>query len=184
VLVAARVETGGPLLDVTAVDVGKRGVAEAWADVFAGQEGVVLDGEVVQGQGGPPSGKPVQHRQHRGGPVEGLDLCFSSTYITTASAGRVQIEADDVADRLDGLVFNVVTTTCSTWASVMVRGRPGRGSSDKPSSLSWANRARHVAAVLLLSPNRPATSVLEPPSAHPSTIRARIASPSSRSPPS
>ncbi len=52
-------------------------------------------------------------------------------------------------DRVDqcvafaGLVSSVVTTTCSTWSSVIVRGRP----------------------------------VLEPPSTHASTIRARIAKP-------
>ncbi len=39
------------------------------------------------------------------------------------------------------------TTTSSTWASVMVRGTPGRGSSLSPSSRSRRNLARHLATV-------------------------------------
>lgn len=34
-------------------------VAEAWADVFAGQVGAVLDGEIVHGPDGPPLGESV-----------------------------------------------------------------------------------------------------------------------------
>ena len=43
-----------PVEQVTAaVDVTQRAVAEVWTDVRAGQVGVVLDGEIVHGQGRP-----------------------------------------------------------------------------------------------------------------------------------
>jgi hypothetical protein len=63
VLIAAGVEVGGPSLDVAAVDDAQCGVAEPRRDVFAGQVGVVLDGEVVHGQGRPSSGEPVIKRR-------------------------------------------------------------------------------------------------------------------------
>jgi hypothetical protein len=71
----------------------------------------------------------------------------------------------------------VRTTTSSTWASVMVRGTPGRGSSARPSSRSRRNRARQRLTVLRLTSSRAETAVLLPPSAQASTIRARSASP-------
>ena len=46
-----------------------------------------------------------------------------------------------------GVVSNVVMTTCSTWASVTVRGVPGRGSSSNPSIRSRAKRVRHLPTV-------------------------------------
>ena len=69
------------------------------------------------------------------------------------------------------------TTTSSTWASVMVRGTPGRGSSVNPSSRSRRNRARHLLTVLRSTPSRAATATLLPPCAQASTIRARSARP-------
>ena len=42
-----------------------------------------------------------------------------------------------------GVVSNVVMTTCPIWASVTVRGVPGRGSSSNPSIRSRAKRVRH-----------------------------------------
>src|SRR6266702_3421202 len=76
-----------------------------------------------------------------------------------------------------GTSSKVRTTTSSTWASVMVRGTPGRGSSVNPSSRSCRNRARHLPTVMRLTPNRAATAMLLPPWAHASTIRARSARP-------
>jgi hypothetical protein len=76
-----------------------------------------------------------------------------------------------------GTSSKVRTTTSSTWASVMVRGTPGRGSSVSPSSRSRKNRARHRLTVLKLTPSRAATAVFLPPCAQASTIRARNARP-------
>jgi hypothetical protein len=67
----------------------------------------------------------------------------------------------------------VRTTTSSTWASVMVRGTPGRGSSLSPSGRLRKNRARHLLTVPRLTPSRAATARLAPPSAQASTIRAQ-----------
>jgi hypothetical protein len=71
----------------------------------------------------------------------------------------------------------VRTTTSSTWAPVIVRGTPGRGSSPNPSSRAAKNRSRHFRTVARLMPSRAATAVLLRPSAQASTIRARSASP-------
>ena len=76
-----------------------------------------------------------------------------------------------------GTSSRVRTTTSSTWASVMVRGTPGRGSSLSPSSRLRKNRARHLLTVPRFTPSRAATAMLGPPSAQASTIRARKASP-------
>jgi hypothetical protein len=56
-------------------------------------------------------------------------------------------------DRVDqcvasrGVLSNVLTITSSTWASVIVLGRPGRGSSLSPSRRNSANRLRHLRTV-------------------------------------
>ncbi len=42
---------------------------------------------------------------------------------------------------------NVLVITSSTCSSVIVRGRPGRGSSDRPSSRWRTNRPRHLVTV-------------------------------------
>ena len=76
-----------------------------------------------------------------------------------------------------GTTSSVRTTTSSTWASVMVRGTPGRGSSPSPSSRRARNRARHLVTAPRLTPSRAATAIFGPPSAQASTIRARNASP-------
>jgi hypothetical protein len=46
-----------------------------------------------------------------------------------------------------GVVSSVRTITSSTLASLIVRGRPGRGSSVKPSSRSSPKRLRHLRTV-------------------------------------
>jgi hypothetical protein len=91
--------------------------------------------------------------------------------------------ASAAIDRVDqcvaflGVVSNVLTTTSSTWSSVIVGGRPGRGSSTRPSSLRSANRVRHFPTVGRDTPTRSAISVFVRPSAACSTIRDRRARP-------
>ena len=94
-----------------------------------------------------------------------------------------EIPARRASSRLDqcvapsGVSSRVRTTTSSTWASVMLRGTPGRGSSPSPSSRRARNRARHLVTVPRLTRSRAATAILLWPSAQASTIRARSASP-------
>jgi hypothetical protein len=59
-----------------------------------------------------------------------------------------------------GTSSRVRTTTSSTWASLMVRGTPGRGSSPSPSSRLARNRSRHFLTVVRLTRSRAATAVL------------------------
>jgi hypothetical protein len=75
-----------------------------------------------------------------------------------------------------GVVSSVRTITSSTFSSVIVRGRPGRGSSSNPSSRCSPKRARHVAAVAREIPSRSAISVFFRPSHANNTIRERCAS--------
>ena len=86
-------------------------------------------------------------------------------------------------DRVDQCVSSpgpcssrVLVITSSTCSSVIFRGAPGLGSSDRPSSRSAANRDRHFATVAREIPRASATCVFAAPSAHASTIRDRSAS--------
>ena len=69
-------------------------------------------------------------------------------------------------DRVDqraasrGASSRVRTTTSSTLASAMVRGGPGRGSSQSPSRRRNANLVRHLATVAGWHPNSSAMSRL------------------------
>ena len=74
-----------------------------------------------------------------------------------------------------GVLSRVATMTSSTCSSLIVRGRPGRGSSSRPSSRSAAKRERHRAAMPREIPRRSAISVLFSPSAAANTIRERWA---------
>ncbi len=76
-----------------------------------------------------------------------------------------------------GTSSRVRTTTSFTWASVRVRGTPGRGSSDSPSSRSRRNLVRHRRTVPRSVSSRAATAVLLSTSAQASTMRARLARP-------
>src|SRR5215216_3752465 len=76
-----------------------------------------------------------------------------------------------------GVVSSVRTTTSSTCSSVIVRGRPGRGSSVSPSSRRSAKRLRHLVTIGRVTPSRWAISVFLSPSAAASTIRDRCANP-------
>jgi hypothetical protein len=84
-------------------------------------------------------------------------------------------------DRVDqcvscpGVSSNVFVITCSTRSSVITRGRPGRRSSDRPSSrLAW-NLDRHFETMSRETPKSAAASPIVPPSAQRNTIRARAA---------
>ena len=76
---------------------------------------------------------------------------------------------------LGGGSSRVLVITSSTCSSAIVRGRPGRSSSDSPASRLATNRPRHLVTVCGQIPSRSATSLLVTPSAHASTIRARSA---------
>jgi hypothetical protein len=73
-----------------------------------------------------------------------------------------------------GVDSNVATTTSSTCSAVTV-GRPGRGSSTKPSKRASKNLERHFPTVTAAHPSRPATSLFDKPSPQPKTIRDRNA---------
>ena len=75
-----------------------------------------------------------------------------------------------------GIDSSVATTTSWTCSAVIVGGRPGRGSSTRPSRRSCRNLARHVPTVFVEHPTRSATVLLSRPSPQPSTIRDRNAS--------
>jgi hypothetical protein len=85
------------------------------------------------------------------------------------------IERVDQCVAFVGVSSNVLTITCSTSSSLIVRGAPGRGSSCRPSRRRSRNRVRHFATVPRVIPRRSPISVFEPPSAHANTIRHRNA---------
>ena len=88
---------------------------------------------------------------------------------------RLAIEARDQCVSLPGVSSSVATTTSSTWSSRIDGGRPGRGSSCRPSSRRAMNRARHRSTVDSSTPRSAAASLFVPPSAQRSTIFARSA---------
>ena len=88
---------------------------------------------------------------------------------------RWAIEARDQWVASLGSSSKVATTTSSTRSSRIDGGRPGRGSSSRPSSRAATNRDRHRFTAVTLTPRSAATCLFEMPSAHASTIRARIA---------
>jgi hypothetical protein len=97
----------------------------------------------------------------------------------TESADTPRCSASDRVDQcvaFFGVLSRVVTTIRSTWSSVTVLGRPGRGSSNNPSSRRSANRLRHFVTVGREIRSRSAISPLAKPSAAASTIRERNAS--------
>ena len=71
-----------------------------------------------------------------------------------------------------GVDSEAATTICS---SVIFLGAPGRSSSTSPPKRRWMNRERHLPTVGRDTPNDAATSTLDMPSAHASTIRLRNA---------
>jgi hypothetical protein len=88
---------------------------------------------------------------------------------------RLAIEARDQCVSLPGADSSVATITFSTWSSRIDGGRPGRGSSARPSSRRAMNRARHRSTVDSSTPRPAAACLFVPPSAQRSTIFARSA---------
>lgn len=74
-----------------------------------------------------------------------------------------------------GVDSRVSTMSCSTWSILTVAGRPGLGSSTSPSKRCSMKRERHLPTVGNEIPSRRATSELDTPVAHSSTIRDRSA---------
>jgi len=79
------------------------------------------------------------------------------------SPDRRAIDARDQCVASGGVSSSVATITASTWASVIVRGAPGRGSSTSPSSRRATNRDRHLPTVGSDTPSSAATWVLVAP---------------------
>jgi hypothetical protein len=75
-----------------------------------------------------------------------------------------------------GVDSSVMVNTRSTSASLIFRGVPGRGSSNKPSSPLFRKRVRHLPIVCLVRRKCSATFVLLVPAAHSKMMRARCAS--------
>ena len=91
---------------------------------------------------------------------------------------RSAIAARDQCVAFVGVDSNVATTTSSTWSTVIVGGRPGRGSSTRPARRSATNRRRHLFTVFGATPRSAATRVFNAPgAAQANTIRDRSAKP-------
>jgi hypothetical protein len=113
------------------------------------------------------------HRQQGLGAIQGLNLRLLIVLWLTPPRAAIARVLQWVAAR--GFASSVSVTICSTCASLMRRGVPGRGSSSKPSRRAVRNRLRHLPTGCLVSRRSRATRVLVPPLAHASTTRARCA---------
>ena len=89
---------------------------------------------------------------------------------------RRAIEARDQCVASFGLSSRVATMTSSTLSSKIDGGRPGRGSSARPSSRSSMNLRRHRVTVPGVTRRSAATCLFGVPCAQASTILARSAS--------
>lgn len=72
-----------------------------------------------------------------------------------------------------GFCSSVLMMTRSTSVSVIFRGTPGSGSSDRPSRPRSRKRRRQVRTMSAVTPSRRDTSEIECPSARSSTILER-----------
>jgi hypothetical protein len=88
---------------------------------------------------------------------------------------RFAIDALDQCVALSGVSSRVATTISSTWSSVIVGTRPGRGSSVSPSRRFSIKRLRHLPTVSSWHPSFAAACLLSLPSAQDSIISARSA---------
>ena len=119
--------------------------------------------------------------------LEGVDRCGLSP-----NARQIRLIADcdlptwRASDRVDqwvasvGVVSSVMTNTCSTCSSVMVRAAPGRGSSARPSSRRATNRDRHLVTVGREMPSRVATAWLLAPQHRPARSDTAVPTPDPR----
>ena len=104
------------------------------------------------------------------GSLDSFQVCWRCG--ASPNACQIRITASGVIptsraiDRVDqcvaslGADSSVVITTRSTCSSVIVLGRPGRGSSNSPSSRLAANRLRHFVTVGREMPSSAAISAL------------------------
>ncbi|CAL9330779.1 hypothetical protein SUDANB176_00062 [Streptomyces sp. enrichment culture] len=105
------------------------------------------------------------------GSVDSLNVCVRCG--ASANARRIREIADwdmPVATAIDlvdqrvaffGFSSSVFTMTRSTSASVIFRGTPGRGSSDRPSRPRSRKRRRQVRTVSTVTRSRRDTSMIE-----------------------
>ena len=89
------------------------------------------------------------------------------------SPAAFAIERSDQWVASAGREVSVRSITCATFPSSMVRGRPGRGSSDRPSMRSLTKRLRHLPTVCSCTPISAATALLPSPSAQRRIMRQR-----------
>jgi hypothetical protein len=68
---------------------------------------------------------------------------------------------DQCVSLFGGCCSSVAAMTRSTRSSLIIRGRPGRGSSLSPSSRASRKRDRHLPAVVLDTPSSEATALTE-----------------------
>jgi hypothetical protein len=119
------------------------------------------------------------------GSVDSFQVCTAWGLSPNARQIRDTVDCDmpvaAAIDRVDqcvscpGVSSSVLVITCSTRSSPINRGRPGRGSSDNPSSRPARNRDRHLDTMSRDTPNSAATCPMPPPSAQRNTIRDRAA---------
>ena len=81
-----------------------------------------------------------------------------------------------------GVYSSVATTTSSTWAAVIVGGRPGRGSSISPSSRWATKRPRHLPTVAAARPAGPPPSYSPSPRHMPARSGSATPAPGTTSP--
>src|SRR5262247_4195369 len=74
-----------------------------------------------------------------------------------------------------GLAFQRLNDDALDFASSILRGTPGRGSSSSPSMPRSTKRRRHLPTVCTVTRSRAATALLLKPEAQPNTMRARNA---------
>jgi hypothetical protein len=92
------------------------------------------------------------------------------------SPDRAALDVRDHCVAFFGDSSSVATITSSTLSNRIEGGRPGRGSSIKPSTRDWTNRRRHVLTGFGTTPRSAATCLfVAPGAAHASTIRNRNA---------
>ena len=89
------------------------------------------------------------------------------------SPASFAIERSDQWVASAGVEVSVRSITSATFSSAMVLGRPGRGSSDRPSMRSLTKRLRHLPTVRALTPLSAATALFVSPSAQRRIMRQR-----------
>ena len=89
------------------------------------------------------------------------------------SPASFAIERSDQWVASAGRALSVRSITSATFSSAMVRGRPGRGSSESPSMRSATKRRRHLPTVCSLTPISAATALFVSPSAQRRIMRQR-----------